>query len=604
MSLLLALLGALACGDPDPQVVDDFACLDQDGAFHKLSRHGDARWVVLYVFMDDCPIVRHGAGELRAVMEEFTPRGVRFLGLDPAPQDDRASITAEAGELGLALPILIDDTQCVAEMLGVTRTAEAIVIESDGWRVRWRGPLDDRLEYGGQRAEAQRHFLREALVALLAGGTPPADAPDAKGCALTYLEPRARHAVDYARDVVPILARRCVPCHRVGGIGPWAMDGHERVRGFAAMMRAVLLERRMTPWQVDAHYGRFTSELALLPEETRALVHWIEQGARRGEGADALARVAEPLPEWPLGPPDLIVEMPEQKIPATGLVPYRKKTVELELDTDRWVRAVDLRPSNARVLHHGFAFIRGQQELDILRDYYERQSLEGKEKMRQRLAQYGGSLEDPPQEAIDYFTPMAFQGIYAYFAKYVPGEGLETLPPDTGRLLPARAKLTFQMHYTASGVETTDRPRLGIYFHATKPPKELRVSAATNFQFLLPAGARDFYVTAERRFDHAFRLHAVAPHMHYRGRSMRYTALLPDGSREVLMSLPEYSFDWQTTYSFAEPRLFPAGTVIFCDGTFDNSRWNEHNPDPDQTIKFGPLTDNEMFVGYVVYTAE
>ncbi|HEX6881768.1 MAG TPA: redoxin domain-containing protein [Planctomycetota bacterium] len=603
MLLPLALLAALAGGDPAPRV-DDFACLDQHGTFHKLSRHGDARFVVLYVFMDDCPIVRLGAAELRALMGEFAPRGVRFLGLDPAPQDGRASIAAEAAELGLELPILVDDTQCVAEMLGVTRTAEALVIESDGLRLRWRGPLDDRLEYGGQRAEASRRFLREALEALLAGREPPTDAPGAKGCALTFVEPRAKHAPDYARDVAPILERRCVPCHRPGGIGPWAMDGHRRVHGFSAMMRSVLLERRMTPWHADPAYGEFRGDLWLRPEETRALVHWVEHGAPRGAGEDPLTREAEPLPEWPLGPPDLIVEMPEQSIPATGLIPYRKKTVELELDGDRWVRAVDLRPSNARVLHHGFAFIRGEQELQILRDHYERLAPGGKQKMLRWLEELGGTLEDPPQEAIDYFAPMAFQGIYAYFAKYVPGEGLEEMPPGTGRLLPARAKIAFQMHYTAYGVEATDRPRLGIYFHEEPPPRELKTTAATNFQFLLPAGARDFRVEAERRFDHAFTLHGVAPHMHYRGRSMRYTALLPDGTRRVLMSLPEYSFDWQTTYTFVEPLSFPAGTVILCDGSFDNSRWNEHNPDPTADVKFGPRTENEMFVGYLVYTSE
>jgi len=599
----LALLAALAGGDPAPRV-DDFACLDQHGVFHRLSRHGDARFVVLYVFMDDCPIVRLGAGELRALMEEFAPPGVRFLGLDAAPQDDRASILAEASELGLELPILIDDTQCVAEMLGLTRTAEALVIESDGLRLRWRGPLDDRLEYGGQRAEAGRRFLQEALEALLAGREPPSGAPAAKGCALTFVEPRAQHAPDYARDVVPILERRCVPCHRPGGIGPWAMDGHKRVHGFSAMMRSVLLERRMTPWHADREYAALRGDLGLRPEETRALVHWVEHGAPRGAGEDPLARAADPLPEWPLGPPDLIVEMPEQSIPATGLIPYRKKTVELELDSDRWVRAVDLRPSNARVLHHGFAFIRGEQELQILRDHYERLAPGGKQKMLRWLEELGGTLEDPPQEALDYFAPMAFQGIYAYFAKYVPGEGLEEMPPGTGRLLPARAKISFQMHYTAYGVEATDRPRLGIYFHETPPPLELKTTAATDFQFLLPAGARDFRVEAERRFDHAFTLHAVAPHMHYRGRSMRYTALLPDGTRRVLMSLPEYSFDWQTTYTFVEPLSFPAGTVILCDGSFDNSRWNEHNPDPTADVKFGPRTENEMFVGYLVYTAE
>src|SRR5262245_35819594 len=287
MSLLSTLAVCLcAAAGSDSLVVDDFACLDQNGAFQRLSRHKDAKLVVLYVFAADCPIVRQNAADLRELMAGFEPRGVRFLGLDPAPQDERAAVAAEAKELELALPILLDDTQCVAEMLEIKRTGEALVVSTANWNLVWRGPLDDRLEYGAQRPAASRHFLREALDALLAGSAPPKDVPPGKGCAITFVQPRDEHALDYARDVVPILARSCVPCHREGGIGPWAMDGYKRVRGFSAMMRSVLLERRMSPWQPDPLHGEFASRLGLKGDEVRTLVHWIERGAPRGEGED------------------------------------------------------------------------------------------------------------------------------------------------------------------------------------------------------------------------------------------------------------------------------------------------------------------------------
>lgn len=603
MSLLLTLL-ALTGGDPsDAIVVDNFACLDQHGAFQRLSRHADARLVVLYVFQDDCPIVRHNAGTLKELMAEFEPRGVRFLGLDPAPQDTRASVAAEAEELGLTLPILLDDTQCVAEMLALTRTAEALVVSTKDWNLRWRGPLDDRMDYGAQKPAAERHHLRDALTALLADGTPP-EAPPAKGCALTYLQPSASHAVEYVRDVAPLLARSCVPCHRPGGIGPWAMNGYEKVRGFGAMVRDVLLTRRMSPWQVDPAYGHFRTDFALTPADVRTLVHWVERGAPRGEGEDLLAQQAAPTPEWPLGPPDLIVELPEQQIPATGRIPYRKYSVTLDLPEARWVRAVDLRPSNPAVLHHGFAFVRGQQEAEVLRDHFERLPPAGQKKMLAWLAENGGTPENPPPAALKYFEKRAFQGIRTFFSKYTPGEGLEQFPPGTGKLLPAHATLSFQMHYTSNGAATSDRPRLGLYFHAQPPERELEVTTAVNLTFVLPPGARSVEVRGERKFDHAFVLHAVSPHMHYRGRSMRYTAVFPDGTSEVLFSLPEYQFDWQTNYVLAEPRCFPAGTVLVCDATFDNSPMNEFNPDPAATVKFGPRTEDEMFVGYAIYTRE
>jgi len=314
--------------------------------------------------------------------------------------------------------------------------------------------------------------------------------------------------------------------------------------------------------------------------------------------------VAAPRPEWPLVPPDLVIEIPEQEIPATGILPYRKHTVQLDIDTERWVRAVDLRPSNSAVLHHGFAFLRGQDEAEFLRDRFGKLSPKGREKMLAWLEKLGGTPEDPPPAALEHFRREAFPGINAYFSKYVPGEGIEQCPPGTGKRLPAHAKLTIQLHYTTNGVATSDRPRLGIYFLPQKPERELKVTSASTMSFVLPAGERTCPVTAERTFDHSFRLHALSPHMHYRGRSMRFTAVLPDGGREVLMSVPEYSFDWQTTYTLAEPRVFPAGTRLFCEAVYDNSRWNERNPDPTAVVRFGPRTEDEMFIGYALYTLE
>jgi len=595
MSLLSSLAGLLLCAGSDTLVVDNFACLDQTGTFQRLYRHADAKLVVLYVYANDCPIVRHSAGELRDLAAAFEPRGVRFLGLDPAPHDGRESVASQASELGLALPILLDDTQCVAEMLEVKRTGEALVISTSNWALLWRGPLDDRLEYGAQKDAATRHYLREALEALLGGAKPPEGAPAPKGCAITFLQPRDRHEVDYARDVAPILVRSCLPCHREGGIGPWAMNGYERVRGFSAMIREVVLARRMSPFQPDPEHGRFASELGLAPGEMRTLLHWIERGAARGEGEDVLAKVAEPQPEWPLGPPDLVLEVPEQKIPATGNFPYRKPEIQLDLPADRWVRAVDMRPSNPEVLHHAFFFIRVKGEPEELDEQLERLPPERREKVLEWLEKRGNALNAPP-DAMKVFDSRAF-------AWYGPGQGIDEFPAGTGKLLPAKATLAFQLHYVPNGVATTDRTRIGLYFHESKPPRELKVTTAANTDFVLPPGER-VAVRGEHAFKQDFRLYGMFPHMHYRGRSMRFTAVLPDGTREVLLSVPEFSFDFQMMYRLAEPRLFPAGTLLVCDAVYDNTKTNESNPDPTATVKWGAKSTDEMFLGYALYTLE
>lgn len=615
MSLLLALLGlgSVALGGgvgTDGLAVDDFACLDQHGRFQKLSRQADAKLVVLYVFGDDCPIVRQDAAVLKTLVAEYEPRGVRFLGLDPAPQDDRESVLAETTELELDLPVLLDETQCVAEMLGVTRTAEALVVSTTNWRVQWRGPLDDRLGYGAQKDRAGREFLRETLEALLTDGSPPSDAPPAKGCALTLV--RDARPPEYVRDVAPILEQRCVSCHNEGGIGPWSMDGYEKVRGWSKMTRQVLLERRMPPWNVDPAYGHFVGDMSLTTAERRTLLHWIEQGTPRGEGEDPLARPREPSAEWPHGEPDLVIELPEQAIPATGLVPYVHVTVPLDLPEERWVRALDLRPSNSKVLHHAFGFVLGVQELDTLEDELEELPIGWRVKAEQWLAEQRDAPREMPAELREFLQRRAFLG-RTYFARYFPGtrstdqrEGgsrrlLDAFPEGTGKRLPAGAKLRFELHYTTIGVPAKDRPKLGIYFHDKPPARELKVTSAFTRQVAMEPFQSDLHVSAERVFDQDFVVYALSPHMHYRGRAMRYTAYLPDGTSEVLLNVPEYVFDWQANYTLAEPRELPGGTRIVCDAFYDNSKRNEYNPAPEARVRFGARSQDEMFVAYMVY---
>jgi peroxiredoxin len=620
MNLLLALLGLLCAGGSDgPGVdgpkVDDFALLDQHGRFQRLSRHADAELVVLYAFGDDCPIVRQDAAELKELMAEYGPRGVRFLGLDAAPHDTRAGVLEETRELELDLPVLLDETQCVAEMLALTRTAEALVLAGPERRLRWRGPLSDRMQYGAQRTSATRSYLREALQALLTDGTPPGDAPPVKGCALTFLAPRATHAVEYARDVAPILVRRCTSCHTDGGIGPWSMDGHERVRGWSRMTRQVLLERRMPPWNADPHYGDFEGALALTPDETRTLLHWIESGAPRGPGEDPLVHTSEPGPEWPLGEPDLVLELPEQSIPANGLVPYRKLVVPVGLTEERWVRALDLRPSNPKVMHHAFGFVLGLQELQTLKDELQELPPAVRAKAEAWLRENPGPDAELPKAARELLRKRAFIG-RTYFARYFPGtrstsqrEGgsrklLDVFPEGTGKRLPARAELRFELHYTTIGVPATDRPRLGIYFHERPPERELFVTSVFSRKVAMEPHQAELAVDAERLFERDTLLYALSPHMHYRGRAARYTAHLPDGTSEVLLSVPEYVFDWQANYVLRTPKRLPAGTRVVCHASFDNSARNEYNPNPAARVRFGPRSEDEMFVAYMVYAEE
>jgi len=542
--------------------VDNFALLDQRGRFHELHAYRDRQAVVLLVHGNGCPIARNAVPALAALEEEFAPRGVAFLLLNASPQDDRASIAAEATEYGIGLPILVDETQLVAESLGVTRTAEAFVLDPKTWEIVYRGPIDDRLDYQTQRP-AREHFLRNAIAAQLGGEGIAEPVRDAPGCLILFDDPEPE--ITYADDIAPLLAERCGSCHRGGGVAPFALTSYEMVRGWSPMMREVIRTQRMPPWQADAHVAHFANDISLSRAEARRLVHWIEAGAPRGNGGDPLAEAPPAVrAEWALGEPDLVVEVPPQPIPATGVVPYRYEIVELPVDRDLWVRAVDLQPSRPQVMHHGLAWIR-----------------------------YPAEHRAPRVEG-----PAFTRGM---FAAYVPGRDPKLLPDGAGYFVPAGSKLRFQLHYTTSGREEEDRPRLALYLSETPLAHELKTGAVSRFDFEIPPGAREHESEAELEIEHDILLYRISPHMHFRGKRMAFEAEYPDGRVEPLLSVPRWDFNWQRQYVLDPPKRIPAGTTFRIHAAFDNSELNPANPDPTATVRYGEQTFEEMMFGYFVY---
>ncbi len=591
-SLLMVMLPMLVAADPAlPQKIDDFALLDHAGTFHQLTRNQDVPIVVLYAFTTGCPIVRQNVSELEKIARDYAERGVRIAAIDGSIADDSDSITQELLELKVNLRVLVDSSQVISEDLGITRTGEALVIKTKEMSIVWRGPIDDRVGYNAQKPTATRHYLREAIDAVLTNKAPPNDAPQAKGCLITFQQPREKHELDYAQDIAPIIQNNCRECHQKGGIAPWSMDSYKQVAGRGTMMREVIRTRLMPPWDADPAHGKFANDKSLTPAEQRAVIHWVEQGCKPSN-TDPLATTSAPKQaEWPLGKPDFIVELPPQDIPATGTLPYRKPTLTINLPADTWIRAVDLRPSEPQWMHHAFAFDAATE----LEDEF------GDDPRFQRLKDFLKGRPIPPE--MEKRLERRPRGLTTFFASYVPGLEPAFFPEGTGKFLKKETTLTFQLHYTTNGKAGTDRPRLGLYFaKKDKPDTELKVTSAFQLRLQIPPNERNVPASAERTFSKPITMYAVSPHMHYRGSSMRYTAVYPDGKKEVLISVPKYDLDWQRTYIFKEPKIFPANTKIQVEGVFDNSAMNPDNPDPSKMVRFGNQSWDEMFIGYMVYS--
>ena len=322
----------------------------------------------------------------------------------------------------------------------------------------------------------------------------------------------------------------------------------------------------MPPWHADPTVGHWANDRSLSGEQLQTLVSWIDAGSPRGDGVDPLPQYASVQPKWgALGEPDLIINIPPTDVPATGVVDYQYKYVENPLDRDVWVRASQIVPGERAVLHH------------VITRFGER-VMEGPRKGRISNRAIGGGL-----------------------AGYVPGAEARPLPAGTGTLLPKGATIEFQMHYTTSGKAATDHSQIGIYFHDKPPEHKINAMILANGRIKIPPHASNHAEQAIREFKTDVLVYSILPHSHYRGKAARFVAQYPDGSEELLLNVPNYDFNWQTTYLLEEPKFMPAGTKIVYTNWWDNSAQNPANPDPAKTVTWGQQSFEEMIFGAVSY---
>jgi hypothetical protein len=369
----------------------------------------------------------------------------------------------------------------------------------------------------------------------------------------------------FARDVAPILQRRCEGCHRAGQVGPFSLTNFEEARGRAKMIAHVLESGAMPPWNADARFdGAFVNERRLAPAEKQAILDWIAHGMPRGNPSeDPKPRV---WPEgWSIGEPELVLQpdfdvMRRQPLPAEGftvpregVVDYQYFSVKTDFKEDRWVRAFEIRPGAADVTHHVLA----------------------------ALATPSGRLDEK-----------------AFLATYVPGDTPSIYPEGYAKRLPKGATVIFQVHYTPNGKERVDKPALAVIFASEPPLFLVQSTAVVNQGFEIPPGALHHEVRATHAFTTDVGLLALMPHMHTRGKDFQVLAHYPDGTQQELL-YSHYDFNWQEAYIFADPLPLPAGTKLECVGHFDNSAANPNNPDPTRAVRWGDQTFEEMFVGYL-----
>jgi peroxiredoxin len=512
------------------------------------------------VFLDtECPLANLYVPTLLGLHRDFADQGIQLLAINSSAQDSFLRVSAHAQERDIPFPVLKDFDHRVADSFGAKRTPEAFLLDA-GRVIRYHGRIDDQYGPNFRREKPTRSDLREAIAQLLAGKpiatprTPPA------GCLLERAgKSRVGKEVTYSRHVAPILQKRCQECHRPGEVGPFPLLTYEDARKRKNRIREAVLEQRMPPWHADPRHGKFLNDRRLSQAESETLLAWIDNDCPPGEDRDLPPPMKFPQ-GWKIGEPDKVFSMEKEfKVPAAGVLSYQRFLVDPGFKEDVWVQAAECRPGNRAVVHHVLVYTLAPGKRD----------------------------------------PYSLDGTAATLVGWAPGDMPALFPPGTARRIAAGSRLLFEVHYTPNGTEQTDRSAVGVLFARKKPEQEVETNILANWRVRIPPGAANHKGEMTFTFRDDALVLSFMPHMHLRGVNARYVVTYPDGKTQTLLSIPDYDFNWQSIYRFAEPLRIPKGSKLTWIGHWDNSADNPRNPDPTKEVRWGLQTWDEMQNGWM-----
>ena len=384
-------------------------------------------------------------------------------------------------------------------------------------------------------------------------------------------DPRTPTNPTFTQHVAPIFQAHCIACHQPNGHAPFALTTYDDARSRAQLIANATQSRRMPPWLPNQGNHRFVGERILSDRELNIVKTWVAQGAPRGDGEASLA-VPPTMAEWPLGNPDLIVEMPETYTLAdTGRDVFRNFVLPIPIDSLRYVRAIDLQPGDHRVVHH---VVMSVDSTDTSRQEDARDAEPGYDGMFSR------SAARPPS---------------GFYLGWTPGRVPKAQPEGMAWPLVPGTDIVLQMHLRPSGQPTALRPRVGIYFTNT-PPTQTPVLIRLGGQTIdIPADQTDYTVTDSLRLPVDVLLLGVYPHAHYLARTMHIGATEPNGTEHRVLRIDDWDFNWQDAYEYQEPLPLRKGTVLRLRYSYDNSAANPRNPHkPPKRVVYGPNSTDEM----------
>ena len=377
----------------------------------------------------------------------------------------------------------------------------------------------------------------------------------------------------FNRDIAPIVYRRCALCHHPGEAGPFSLLTYADVKLHARQIAVVTKKRFMPPWLPEPGGPAFAEELRLSDEEIARIQAWVDQGAIEGETSDLLAK-PQFAQTWQLGKPDVIVRATRAfQLPSTGTDIYWNFVFRTPVDHTRWLKAIEIRPGDKRLVHHANVLVdRGQS---------------ARHREKEPGAGFGGMELTIESEIFDPDS---------HFLFWKPGSVPYVEPDGMALRLDKDTDLVLNTHLQPSGKPEAIQPTLGLYFTdqpATLHPILLQMD--NDGALDIPPGARNFLVADDFTLPVAVHVLAIYPHAHYLGKELQAFATLPDGATQTLMRISHWNLNWQAVYRYAQPVFLPKGTTVSMRFTYDNSTENTLNPNhPPQRVLAGNRATDEM----------
>jgi len=559
--------------------------LPQQLAYDYPSKKNQA--LVVVTFSTICPLAQRLVPTLNALQQKYDEQGIQFIAIFPNGMDDLGAIAEYAVDTEMAFPVFKDDPDNPwHERLGLSTTPGVAVLDTrDGFddsMVYYRGQVDG-MWFGGGTADGKQSYLSDALESFLAGEKPAVEETAASGCDIAkqaFRDDSAFADATYHRDIVPLLQKRCISCHREGEPGSTlfaAFDSYEIVASMSQVMLSRVENRLMPPWHASTEaangLGGFKNDHRLTDEEINLFRAWVNNGCPAGDRADAPPLQTWHNPEdWQIGKPDLVFEMPEPYIvPKFRLDEYQYYRIPANFSEDRYIQAIEVKPGNKAVVHH----------IGVILGRATDKSLKATQAM---LALYG-ITGDKVKKVGDYVAGDPFN--------------VRTYDDDYAVKLPAGHDIFFEMHYTPTGKdEKPDVSKVGIIWAQQRPEHVLETKVFNRKDIKLRPHDMHYEKKGYFQFSTDVIIYALAPHMHYRGKDFTlYKAENPGTDSEKLeqvLKVSAYDINWQRTYEYQKPLRLKAGDALYFVTHFDNSHYNPNAPDPEATVRYGLKSEQEM----------